>query len=548
MSRIARGFRILVTVMRYRLADIVESLAPATPLIRFSPFRLLPKSKTPPAARFRAALEDLGPVFIKFGQILSTRRDLLPTDYADELAKLQDKVPPFDSDVAVARIERGLGAPIGELFASFQREPIASASLAQVHAATLESGDEVVVKVIRPGIEKLIKKDLQLIFTIANLLERFSSEARRLRLTEVVGDYQHTIFDELNLLLEAANTSTLRRNFAESDLLYVPKVYWELCRENILVLEHIHAVPISDVERLKAAGTNMKVLAERGVETFFIQVFRDNFFHADMHPGNIFVDVNNPAEPSYIAIDCAIIGHLSEEDQTYLARNLLAFFNRDYKQIARLQSESGWIPEGTDAAEFEAVIRQLCEPIFEKPLKDISFGHFLVALFRTARKFNMEVQPQLVLLQKTLLNIEGLGRQLYPELDLWHTAKPFMERWMKERYGPAALFRQLADQAPSLVETLPRLPELLMTATKRLNELDRLAADQRTAMTQLTTAINAQHRSARVKRAVGAVLIVAGLGLLWRPLTEVIQNGGDTITITMGVVAAVAGSLLVGRA
>ena len=414
MNRIGRIAKILLTVLRHRLDRNVARFAGRHWWYRASPLRLLPKPKKPDAARLREALENLGPIFVKFGQILSTRRDLLPEDYADELAKLQDQVPPFASDLAVARIEASLGGGIDSLFATFEREPLASASLAQVHAATTPAGDEVVVKVIRPNIDRVIRQDLALIHSMAGLLERLSREARRLRLKAVVADYERTVFDELNLLKEAANTATLRRNFAGSELLYAPTVYWDLCAEDVLVLERVYGTPISDVAALKRAGTNLKKLAERGVETFFTQVFKDNFFHADMHPGNIFVDIRDPANPSYIAIDCAIIGSLTDEDQTYLARNVVAFFNRDYARIARLHIESGWIPADTDAREFEAVIRQLCEPLFQRPLKDISFGHFVVALFQTARRFEMQVQPQLVLLQKNAAERGGAGAAAIP--------------------------------------------------------------------------------------------------------------------------------------
>jgi len=550
VTRFGRGAKILLTVLRHRLDENVGRVAGHHWWYRISPLRLLPTPAKPDAVRLREAMENLGPIFVKFGQILSTRRDLLPEDYADELAKLQDQVPPFPGSKAVARIEESLGAPIDTLFASFELEPLASASLAQVHAATMANGDEVAVKVIRPDIDRIIQKDLVLIHTMAALLERLSKDARRLRLKALVADYERTIFDELNLLKEAANTATLRRNFAGSELLYAPKVYWERCAESVLVLERVHAVPISDIAALKRAGTDMKKLAERGVETFFTQVFKHNFFHADMHPGNIFIDITDPSNPSYIAIDCAIIGTLSEEDQTYLARNVLAFFNRDYGRIARLHIESGWIPEGTDAKEFEDVVRQLLEPLFQRPLKDISFGHFLVALFQTARRFDMEVQPQLVLLQKTLLNIEGLGRQLYPDLDLWNTAKPFMESWMRERYGPAALIRSLVEQAPTIIQELPRLlpqlPEIVTTAVARLSDLDRLADTQRQAMDRLTRAIDGQHRRARWRRAAGGGLILASVALLWRPLSDAIA-GGDSVSITAGVAAALTGSVLVLR-
>ena len=554
-GRMGRFVSIGWTVVRYRLDEIALAVAPESTLVRCLRAvlgrALVRRPRTPPAERLRAALEHLGPVFVKFGQILSTRRDLLPAEYADELAKLQDRVPPFDTAEAIARVERRGGKPIDALFASFEEAPLASASLAQVHAATLHSGEDVVVKIIRPDVKRVIGKDLALLYSIAALLERVSRDARRLHLETLVADYERTIFDELNLLLEAANTTTLRRNFAASDLLYVPRVYWEESSEDVLVLERIHGVPIADVAALRACGTDMRKLAERGVETFFTQVFEDNFFHADMHPGNIFVDVNDPADPSYIAVDCAIIGRLTEADQTYLAKNLAAFFDQDYAQVARLHAESGWIPATADVREFETVIRQLCEPIFERPLKDISFGHFLVALFRTARRFDMEVQPQLVLLQKTLLNIEGLGRQLYPELDLWHTAKPFMERWMEDRYGPLALARRLADQAPGLIDALPNLPELLLTAATKLNDLDRLGAEQRAVLGEVSRALSERRRGARWRQAsgvaLGAALAVAGCGLLW-PFAEGAGGGDAGVTALLGGVLALFGAFLVGRA
>jgi len=406
------------------------------------------------------------------------------------------------------------------------------------------------VKVIRPGIEDTIAKDIRLILTMAALLETLSKEARRLRLKAVVADYERTIFDELNLLKEAANTATLRRNFAGSKLLYAPKVYWEWCAENVLVLERVYAPAISDMDALTRVGTDLRKLAERGVETFFTQLFEHNFFHADMHPGNIFVDITDPREPSYIAVDCAIVGSLTEADQSYLARNVFAFLNRDYARIARLHIESGWIPRTTDAAEFESVIRQLGEPLFQRPLKEISFGHFLVALFQTARRFNMEVQPQLVLLQKTLLNIEGLGRQLYPDLDLWHTAKPFMERWMRERYGPKAFVRSLVDSAPELAIELPRLlpqlPDLVTTAASRLGEFDRLMTDQRDALERLTRVLEGRRRLGVARRAFGLVLVGLSIAVLWRSSAVVVPDG-DSLAVAVGAGLALAGSWLVGR-
>ncbi len=488
MRTLQRLARITQVVARYRLDAIPESSnLPwyARWFLALMPWRWLPAGSEPRGVRIRRAREDLGPIFVKFGQMLSTRRDLLPDDIADELQKLQDQVPAFSGDRARAIIERALGQPIEDVFREFDTQPLASASVAQVHAATLRDGEQVVVKVIRPGIHRVIDKDLALLFTLARLLERYWIDGPRLRPVEIVSDYQHTISAELDLLVEAANTSHLRHNFENSPLLYVPQVHWEYTRRNMLVLERIHGVPISEIRELRSRGTDMKKLAERGVEIFFTQVFRDSFFHADMHPGNIFVNIEDPQNPQYIAVDCGIIGSLTPEDQHYLARNLLAFFRRDYRQVAELHIESGWVPAQTRVTEFESAIRSVCEPIFEKPLEDISFGHLLLRLFQTARRFNMEVQPQLVLLQKTLLNIEGLGRQLYPQLNLWTTAQPYLERWMRERMGPASLLRAFQDHAPDWLEQFPALPQLTFDALQRFRQLDQLARDQQTLLTEM---------------------------------------------------------------
>ena len=465
MSRALRLARILRIVGRYRLDELVDtSLLPTLPrlTLALSPMRLHRAPDLARGVRLRKALEELGPVFIKFGQMLSTRRDLLPRDIADELAKLQDEVPPFPEAQSIANIEKAQGKPVGELFASLEAPPMASASVAQVHAAELHGGEQVVVKVVRPDIEPIIRQDLALMFTLARLVARYLPDGRRLRPVEVVSDYELIILDELDLAREAANASQLRRNFEGSRLVYVPRVYWDFTSRSVFTMERIEGIPVTDMAALRARGTDLKLLAERGVEIFFTQVFRDSFFHADMHPGNIFVDASDPADPGYIAVDCAIIGSLSDSDQYYLARNLLAIFRRDYREVAELHVECGWVGPTTRVQDFEFAMRAVCEPIFEKPLGEISFGQLLIYLFRTARRFDMQVQPSLVLLQKTLLNIEGLGRELYPDLNLWETAQPFLEEWVQERYSPQTLWRRLQRQPPSWLEHLPMLPDAVL--------------------------------------------------------------------------------------
>ncbi|MDX1587523.1 MAG: ubiquinone biosynthesis regulatory protein kinase UbiB [Oleiphilaceae bacterium] len=473
MTRLQRVLRITWVIGKYRLDEFLTALSlplQVRVLLWFTPWRLFPRPALNRGERLRLALEELGPVFVKFGQILSTRRDLLPQDMADALQQLQDRVPAFDGAVSQAIIEQDLEAPVSECFARFDQNPMASASVAQVHSARLHNDLEVVVKVIRPGIERVIRQDIALMYLMAGLLQRFWEEGPRLRPVAVVADYERTIFDELDLQREAANASQLRRNFPDSTLITIPEIHWPLTRRRVLVMERVYGIPVADTAALHNAGVDMKVLAERGVEIFFTQVFRDSFFHADMHPGNIFVDATDPADPRYIAIDFGIIGTLTPTDQSYLARNLLAFFNRDYRQVAQLHIQSGWVPEETRVDEFESAIRTVCEPIFERPLKDISFGLFLLRLFETARRFRMEVQPQLVLLQKTLLNVEGLGRQLYPDLDLWSTAYPYLQQWMRRRVGPTGLLAQLRQQLPDLLEQTPEMPQLIHDALARLGD------------------------------------------------------------------------------
>jgi ubiquinone biosynthesis protein len=420
--------------------------------------------------RLRLALEELGPIFVKFGQAVSTRRDLLPVDIADELAKLQDRVPPFRSTVALAIIEQAFGRPLAEIFATFEAAPLAAASIAQVHAATLKSGEEVVVKILRPDMHEVIERDLEVLGALAALADEYWEDARRLRPLELVSEYRKTILDELDLMREAGNAAQLKRNFAGSTLLYVPAVYWDYCRSNVMVMERIHGIIVSRMDELRARGTNIAKLAENGVEIFFTQVFRHNFFHADMHPGNIFVQTDDPENPRYAAVDFGIVGTLQPRDQHYLAENFLAFFERDYARVAALHIESGWVPMSARVDELESAVRTVCEPIFNKPLKEISFAQVLLRLFEVARRFDMQVQPQLVLLQKTLLNIEGLGRQLYPELDLWKTAQPILRRWMRERVSPRTLLKQARAQLPDTIEALKQLPQLFNSAVREAAE------------------------------------------------------------------------------
>jgi ubiquinone biosynthesis protein len=452
--------------------------------------------------RLNLALTELGPIFVKLGQMLSTRRDLLPADIAEELAKLQDKVTAFDSKLAEQIIEQQLGQTIEQVFTHFDKQPLASASIAQVHSATLLNGDEVVVKIIRPGIAKKINADLKLLKLLAKWFEEYSATGKRLHASQIIRDYQTTIYNELDLRIEAANTSQLKRNFCISDtmpapLLYVPQVYWDLSRKKIMVQEKIHGTPIGDIAQLKQQSVDLQVLAHRGVEIFFTQVFKHSYFHADMHPGNIFVNCSIPNEPTYIGIDCGIMGTLNESDKRYLAQNFVAFFDRDYRQIAQLHLDSGWVKPSVSVEEFESAIRTACEPIFGKPLGEISFGHFLVQLFQTARRFDMEVQPQLVLLQKTLLYVEGLGRQLYPKLDLWQTAQPFLTDWLKQTYGFEALYQKTKKNAPYWLEALPELPNKLNSFLEQSQQQHKSIELQHFTLQQLAKLQDSRNKSIR---------------------------------------------------
>jgi ubiquinone biosynthesis protein len=484
MYRLLRLLRIFSVAWRFGLDEF--TLVEGSRWASFARGGALPARKQAPrAVRLRMALETLGPIFVKFGQVLSTRRDLLPQDIADELAKLQDQVPPFSAEIARRQIEAAFGRPVEAIYEQFDAEPVASASVAQVHFALLPGGTPVAVKILRPGIEDIIERDLELLDTAAGLIERMWVDGRRLRLREVVAEFAKHLHDELDLMREAANASQLRRNFLDSPLLAVPEIHWDYCATSVMTMQRMHGLPISQVERLRSAGVDIPALARAGVEIFFTQVFRDGFFHADMHPGNILVQVEGAEKGRYIALDFGIMGTLTEIDKNYLARNFLAFFNRDYKRVAEVHLESGWVPPTTRVDELENAIRAVCEPIFDRPLREIRFGHVLLRLFQTSRRFGVEIQPQLVMLQKTLLNIEGLGRDLDPDLDLWKTAKPYLERWMNEQVGWRALYANLKRELPGWAGMLPQLPRLVhqQLAGDRLGEIEktlrRLGAESR---------------------------------------------------------------------
>lgn len=519
MRTFFRFLTIIHTIGRYRLDELFDDTEVAR---RFKPillfFKIYPKSSANRGLRLRRALEELGPIFVKFGQLLSTRPDLIPADIVLELDHLQDNVAPFDNATFRHIVETAFNDTVENIFSSFDSSPLASASVAQVHAAELKTGEQVIVKAVRPNIEKTIALDTKLLLLFARAVESVSKEGRRLRPVEVVEEYRNTIFDELNLAVEAANASQLKRNFENSDKLYIPQIHWEYCKTNIIVMERIYGIPVSNIAQLKAQNTNLKLLAERGVEIFFTQVFEHNFFHADMHPGNVFVSFENPARPSYIAVDMAIVGSLTREDQYYLARNLLAMFRRDYRQVAELHVLSGWVPKGTSINGFESAIRAVCEPIFEKPLKDISFGEALITIFKTAQRYHMPVQPQLVLLQKTLLNIEGLGRQLYPELNLWDTAHPFLERWIKNRFHPRTLVKDFRYYAPEWIEKLPSMPHLVFDSLQEIKNL----SEATPRIIAASESIARSHKSKRrMRHILSVVLVGVAASLAWPELSSV---------------------------
>ena len=513
MGRLLRLLRIGTVGLRYGLDQIAFANLQHPILIRLARVAALGRRfDQPRAVRLRMALESLGPIFVKFGQMLSTRRDLLPADFADELARLQDRVPPFDPDSAVIEIERGLGQPIAAIFSQFDRQPIASASIAQVHFAVMGpgplAGRLAAVKVLRPGIRDSIDHDLGLLEAAAILIERLWRDGKRLRPREVVEEFRKIMHDELDLTREAANASQLRRNFNGSPLLRVPEMFWDYCRDNVLVMERMGGIPISRIDDLRAAGVDLKKLSRDGVEIFFTQVFRDGFFHADMHPGNIGVGIEGADLGRYIALDFGIMGTLTDVDRDYLARNFLAFFRRDYRRVAQTHVESGWVPRDTRVDELESAIRAVCEPIFDRPLKDISFGQVLLRLFAASRRFNVQIQPQLVLLQKTLLNVEGLGRQLDPDLDLWVTAKPFLEDWMKRQIGWRGFRDRMIDEAIPWSQFLPRMPRLVHDALAREDQTPAL-------LKELHRLRRAQEHHTRVLGLGVAALLAVTLMLLW---------------------------------
>ena len=546
MNRRRTLFRILGiqrVLVKYGLDDVIRETHLLRPL-RFL-FYLTPrrrKRSAPLGERIRLALEELGPIFVKFGQAISTRRDLLPPDIADELAKLQDAVPPFPAEQARQIIEDAYGESVTEVFERFDSEPLAAASIAQVHTAKLRSGHEVIVKVLRPGVQNLIERDLAVLRMLARLADRYWEHGKRLRPLEVVEEYEHTILDELDLMREAGNTAQLKRNFKGSDMLYVPEIYWDYCRPDVMVQERIYGTPISDIETLREAGTDIKRLAENGVVIFFTQVFRHNFFHADMHPGNVFVIATDPEQPKYAAVDFGIVGTLSPDDKRYLAENFLAFFDRDYHRIARLHIDSGWVPAGTRIDQLETAVRTVCEPIFNKPLAEISFAQLLMRLFRVAQRFNVEIQPQMILLHKTLFNIEGLGRQLYPQLDLWETAHPVLRRWMDEQVGGRAMLRDVRENLPQIRDAMRDLPGIIQHLGEQVSE-GRINFNLRSPELQQIQAQLRQDRRQKYWLTAAATAVLSG--------TLVLSLGGIAVLgwtlMGVGVIAGIVARPLMSR-
>lgn len=513
MKQLGRLFAILHIFAKYRLDELLPAHAVALPvriLLRLIPSSWFASTKEDPWVRLRLALEELGPVYIKFGQLLSTRKDLLDEKAIEELSKLQDNVPPFDEQASLSIIEKELKASVTTLFAEFNITPMASASIAQVHAAKLHSGQEVVVKVVRPNIERTVKLDVSLMQAGAARIERAIPDLQRFHLLQIVKDYEHIILGELDMMREAANTNQFRRNFADSPLLYVPEVHWDYCSSNVMVMERVYGVPISDVEAIKAAGINLETMAEIGVEIFFTQVFRDNFFHADMHPGNVMVSLKNPEQPQYISIDNAIVGSLNRDERYLLARQLMALLDKDYEQIALLLVDAGWVPKTIRVKELENALRGILEPILERPLSDIEFGPILISLFQTARRFEMQALPQFLLLEKTLIHVEGLGQQLYPELDIWTVGRPLLENWIRDQMGPDAILTAIKRNTPALLEQLPQLPKM---AWEALDEIRQLGDNQERFLAQLETRHLQQMKKDRIIILAGSGALL--LGVVW---------------------------------
>jgi ubiquinone biosynthesis protein len=530
--------RILRVIARHGLDEFIFQLGILRPyrFLRFAlPIFWFRRPSGGRGQRLRHALEELGPIFVKFGQALSTRPDLIPPDIAAELTRLQDRVPPFSGEEAREVIERSLDAPLAEHFATFDVQPLASASVAQVHPATLLDGTAVVVKVLRPGIEAVIDQDVALLYRLAGWVDRYWPDAKRLRPMEVVEEYDKTIHDELDMTREGANASQLRSNFPESEMIYVPEVYWEHSTREVLVMERIYGIPIRDIDAIRKAGVDLRTLAHNGVEIFFTQAFRDGFFHADMHPGNIFVGENG----QYRAVDFGIMGSLADSDKRYLAENLLAFFNRDYRAVAVAHLRAGWVPPSTRVDEFEAAVRTVCEPIFARPISEISFGQLVLRLFQVARRFDMPVQPQLVLLQKTLLNIEGLGRQLYPELDLWETAKPYLERWMRDQVGPSALLKTLRRELPSVMPLIPELPGLVHEWLRRQRDGDAAQSDRGDDRIARLEAQLERAREQKNRVAFGSVLLIGSIATTLAVDTLALGVLGEAAAALLSVAGAV---------